>query len=266
MDGRMTAGQGAFEGRSVLVTGAGSGIGRVAARRFAAEGALVCAVDLQREAAQRVADGIVAAGGRAIACQADVAQPADNQRMVEEAVRRHGGLDVAYLNAGYYGGPAVDLFEAPLSELDHVLAVNLRGCLLGVRAVVPALRVGGAIVVTASAGGLLGVRANPVYAAAKHGIVGLVRSLAPSLGERGLRINAVCPGGVRTAMTGFATEDLVATPDALPLVEYGERAHPEHVAEVALFLASARAGAVNGAAWVVDAGQTSVLAAPPRAA
>lgn len=223
----------------------------------------MCVADLHSASARDVVAEIASHRGQAFDCTADVAQEADNSRLVNEVMARHGGLDVAFLNAGY-GGWETDLLTAPLQGLDRILAVNLRGCLLGIRAVVPLLRPGGTIVVTASAGGLVGVRANPVYAASKHGVVGLVRSLAPTLAGRGLRINAVCPGGVRTPMVGIPVQDLEAGPDTLPTVAYGERAHPEHIAEVALFLASPRAAGINGAAWLADAGQTSVLTTPTR--
>lgn len=250
-----------FGGKSVIVTGAGSGIGRAAARRFAQEGARVCVADLQSAAAQSVVCEIASSGGDAFAMTADVAQEADNLAMVSETVQRHGALDVVFLNAGF-GGWAMDPLEVDIAEFDRILAVNLRGCYLGVRSAMRVMAPGSAIVVTASAGGLVGVRSNPAYAASKHAVVGLVRSLAPTLAERGVRINALCPGGVRTPMVGIATEDLGVAPDALPMVGYGERAHPEHMAEVALFLASSRSAGVNGAAILADGAQTSVLVPP----
>ena len=261
----MAQAQGWFAGKSVLVTGGGSGIGRASALRFAEEGASVCIVDVQLEAAETVAAAIMASGGQAFACVADVAKEADNDRMVAEAVHRHGKLDVAFLNAGY-GGWAMDALEGDVADFDRVMAINLRGCYLGLRSVARALPYGGAIVVTASAGGLMGVEFNPAYAASKHGVVGLVRSLTPTFAARGVRINALCPGGVQTPMVGALTKDLGFAPNALPQVAYGERANAEHIAELALFLASARAGAVNGSAMLADAGQTSVLVSQARRA
>lgn len=252
-----------FKGKSVLVTGGGSGIGRAAARRFAEEGARVCIADLNLKAAQTVADAIVATGGYAFACMADVAAEADNDTMVAEAVNHHGGLDVAFLNAGF-GGWAMDALTGDIADFDRIMAINLRGCYLGLRSVARAIRSGGAIVVTASVGGLTGVSSNPAYAASKHGVVGLVKSMAPSFAARGVRINALCPGGVNTPMVGAAIHDLDVAPDKLPMVGLGERAFPEHMAETVLFLASARAGGVNGSAMVVDGAQTSNLVAPAR--
>ena len=146
-----------FKGKSVLVTGGGSGIGRAAARRFAEEGARVCIADLNLKAAQTVADAIVAAGGEAFACRADVAVEADNDTMVAEAVNHHGGLDVAFLNAGF-GGWAMDTLTGDIADFDRIMAINLRGCYLGLRSVARVIPAGGSIVVTASVGGLTGVR------------------------------------------------------------------------------------------------------------
>ena len=116
-----------FAGKSVIVTGGGSGIGRATARRFGEEGARVCIADLNLEAAQKVADDIIAKGGDAFACKVDVAQEADNERMVAETVKRHGGLDIAFLNAGY-GGWAVDLLEGDVGrrqDVDRLVHVDL---------------------------------------------------------------------------------------------------------------------------------------------
>ena len=249
-----------FAGKSVIVTGGASGIGRATARRFGEEGARVCIADLNVDAAQKVADEIAAGGGEASACKVDVAQEADNDRMVAETVKRHGGLDVAFLNAGY-GGWAMDILEGDVAEFDRVMAINLRGPYLGLRSVARVIRPGGAIVLTASIAGLLGTGNTAAYAASKHGVIALVRSLAGTFAARGVRINALCPGGVKTAMTGMPVDDLGVAPDALPMVAYRERAHPEHMADAVLFMCSNRAAGMNGSSMVVDAGQTSCI--PP---
>lgn len=250
-----------FDGKSVLVTGAGSGIGRATAKRFSAEGARVCIADLDFEAARKVVAEIVAQGGDAFACQADIALEADNERMVAEVVQRHGGLDIAFLNAGYGGWP-IDVFEGDVADFDRIIAINLRGCYLGLRSVARAIRPGGAIVATASVGGLIGVSFNPAYAASKHGVIGLVRSMAEAFAAKGVRINALCPGGVNTLMVGAQVADLGVDPDALPMVGFRERAYPEHMAETVLFMASNRAGGMTGSFMVVDSGQTSNLVRP----
>ena len=250
-----------FVGKSVIVTGGGSGIGRATARRFGEEGARVCVADLNLESAQKVAADIVAKGGDAFACQVDVAEEADNERMVAETVKRHGGLDVAFLNAGYGGWP-VDLLEGDVAEFDRIIGINLRGCYLGMRSVIRSIRSGGAVVATASIGGLMGVSFNAAYAASKHGVIGMVKSFAEAFAVKGVRINALCPGAVATAMTGYPDGDLGLSGDALPMVEFKGRAAPEYMAESVLFMASHRAAGMTGSYMVVDAGQTSNLSRP----
>ena len=252
-----------FQGKSVLVTGGASGIGRATAKRFAAEGARVCVADQNVEAARKVVDDIAAKGGDAFACEVDIALEADNQRMVAEVMQRHGALDVAFLNAGY-GGWAMDALEGDVADFDRIIAINLRGCYLGLRSVARSIRSGGAIVVTASAGGIMGVSSNPAYAASKHGVVGLVRSLAEAFAARGVRINALCPGGVNTPMVGVQVGELALDADSLPMVPFRERAFPEHMAETVLFMASNRAAGMTGSSMVVDAGQTSSLVRPVK--
>jgi NAD(P)-dependent dehydrogenase (short-subunit alcohol dehydrogenase family) len=127
-----------------------------------------------------------------------------------------------------------------------------------------AIRPGGAIVVTASVGGLTGVSFNPAYAASKHGVIGMVRSMAEAFAAKGVRINALCPGGVNTPMVGALVADLGLDADALPMVGFRERAFPEHMAETVLFMTSNRAGAMTGSSMVVDAGQTSALVRPVK--
>jgi len=250
---------GMFQNKSVLVTGGASGMGRSAARRFAAEGARVCIADKDLAGAKKTAEAITAKGGQAFACEVDIVRPEDNDRMVDEAVKRHGGLDVAFLNAGYY--LRMDALEGNIADFDTVIAINLRGCYLGLRSVAKRINRSGAIVVTASIGGLSSVALSPAYSAAKHGVVGLVRSLTEDFAKRGVRINAVCPGGVYTPMTGSTLADLDAPPDQLPVQPYRDRIYPAHIAESVLFLASGRAAGITGTCMVVDNGQ---MAGSPR--
>jgi len=231
-----------LQGKHAIVAGAGSGIGRAAARLFAAEGASVVAVDLQRDAVQAVAEEV---GGTAVA--GSVADP----ELWDEALAVHGGVDVAYLNAGLYGfnGP---IDELPLDLYRSTVAANVDGVVLGTRAVVPAMeaRSGGAIVVTASVAGIVAFEGNPVYTLTKQAVAGFVRAVAPSLVGRGISIDAVCPGVVDTPMTVEAAGG--ADPKALgmPLIA------PEDIAEQALDLAvtegTGRCRAVRESAPPVD--------------
>jgi NAD(P)-dependent dehydrogenase (short-subunit alcohol dehydrogenase family) len=240
---------GGFEGQVALVTGAGSGIGRAAARRFAAEGAAVVVADLNGEGAAATAALIREAGGRATAVTADIASEADNQAMFDAAERDYGGIDHAFLNAGMLQ-PYVPFEQVTTALFDKLIAVNLRGAFLGLQLALARLRPGGACVVTASAAGLIGFSEAAAYATSKHGLVGLVRSAARAFADKGLRVNAVCPGMVLTPMNGIAQDDALAEELAHPGYRGGLSA--QHIAEVALFLMSNRAAGVNGQAQLVD--------------
>ncbi|ABQ69701.1 short-chain dehydrogenase/reductase SDR [Rhizorhabdus wittichii RW1] len=240
---------GSFEGQVALVTGGGSGIGRAAARRFAAEGAAVVVADLNGEGAAATAALIREAGGRATAVTADVASEADNQAMFDAAERDYGGIDHAFLNAGMLQ-PYIPFEQVTTALFDRLIAVNLRGAFLGLQLALARLRPGGACVVTASAAGLIGFSEAAAYATSKHGLVGLVRSAARAFADKGLRVNAVCPGMVLTPMNGIAQDDALAEELSHPGYRGGLSA--QHIAEVALFLMSNRAAGVNGQAQLVD--------------
>lgn len=244
-----------FDGKVALVTGAASGIGRAAAIRFAQEGARVFCADLNLAGAQAVAAEI---GAQAQALQVDVASHASNQAMAEAVIAAAGRLDYTFLNAGFYG--AADGFDTvDEAFFDRMIAINLKGVFNGIKAVQPVIAQGGAVVVTASAAGVIGHPGNPAYAAAKHGAVGLVKSCVDAFAARGARINALCPGGVETPLIGASDVAMVA-PDALPRVPLRGMGSAQHVAEVALWLCSAASGFVTGQAQVLDAGLLSTFA------
>ncbi len=243
----------------VLVTGGGSGIGAAAALRFSVEGAKIAVADINLVAAERVATLIHAQGGTAIAISADISREDDNERMFQLVVEAYGGIDLAFLNAGALQA-YLPLEELSVAEFDRMVSINLRGTFLGVRLAHRHLRHGGSCVVTASSAGVIGFADGLAYAAAKHGVVGIVRSAARDFAARGLRINAICPGMVLTPMIGAPQVDEVVAPAAIPLPDYRGGMGPQAIAEVALVLMSPAAARVNGQAQLVDA---ALLAAFP---
>jgi NAD(P)-dependent dehydrogenase (short-subunit alcohol dehydrogenase family) len=248
-----------LEGKATIVTGGASGIGRATARAFAREGARVCVADANAEGAEAVAKEITAQGGDAFAWRTDVTDEAQNARMVAEAQRRFGRVDAAFLNAGIALQSTVVAGE--LEAWHRVLAVNLTGVYLGMRAVAPALIAsgGGAIIATASVAGLRGGRGMASYFASKHGVVGLVKSAAAELAQASVRVNAICPGVIDTPILGPNH----ANPGAAgllgnmhPLRRVGR---PEEVADLVSFLASDRARFITAQAYAIDGGMSQVL-------
>jgi NAD(P)-dependent dehydrogenase (short-subunit alcohol dehydrogenase family) len=194
-------------GKVALITGAAGGLGRATARAVAGEGAVVVCADLDAAGARAVAAEI---GGHAVAC--DVSALDANHAMVAFAVDTCGGLDLVHLNAGVASGCGVgDDFD--LVHYRRAMGVNLDGVVFGAHAALPALRArgGGAIVATASLSGLTGTPADALYSANKHAVVGLTRSLGPSLAEEGIRFNAVCPGYAESALIEPFRDMIAAT-------------------------------------------------------
>lgn len=246
-----------FAGKSIIVTGAGSGIGRATATLFAAEGGQVIAAD-KSDAVNATVEAIKAAGGTAIAVQMDAGVERDVEDIVELACAEFGGLDVFYANAGISGG-IEGLFDSSVELWTEVLRVNLIGPFLAIKHAAPRIvdRGRGAIICTASVAGLRSGAGGPAYSASKAGVINLVQTSAQQLAGSNVRVNAICPGLIETGMTHRAfdyarekgVEDKIGRLN--PLRRGGV---PEEIARVALFLASDEASYVNGQAWVVDGG------------
>lgn len=253
-----------------LVTGAASGIGKSTALLFGQEGARVMCADLNGEGAEQTAREIVGAGGQAASVRADVSREEDVRRMVGEVVARWGRLDVLFNNAGMEF--ALPVTQTPVEQWDQLMGVNLRGVFLGCKHAVPEMikQGGGAIVNTASVVGLVAAPSGSAYCASKGGVVLLTKSLAVELASFNIRVNAVCPGVIRTPMveravemgevlTGSREESWRMLAKSQPIGRMGE---PEEVARAVLFLASDEASLITGVALPVDGGWSAALASP----
>ena len=245
-----------FEGRSIIVTGAASGIGLAGARAFAAEGGRVLLADRNAAGVEAAAEAIRRDGGAAVACTADVANYASCQEMVARAVEAHGGLHVAFNNAGIPSALYYQFDDCPIDAWRQVIDVNLSGVFYCMKAEVPALKASGgtAIVNTASVASLVAAHGMAAYVSSKHGVAGLTKAAALDLIKHGIRVNAVCPGIIRTPMVASAMHDpkfVAAMEAAAPAGRIGEAEEP---ARAALFLASDEASYIVGALLTVDGG------------
>ncbi len=247
-----------FDNQVALVTGAASGIGRALVQQFVAEGAAVVAVDITEGALHQLVTELQAQGGKATACVANVSSDDDVERMLTLARSTYGRLDILCNNAGIMDlmTPTADV---PLALWERVLAINLSGPFLACRRAIPLMleQGGGKIVNTASEAGLRGGTAGTPYTVSKHGVVGLTRSIAFHYGDQGIRCNAVCPGGVETAIgvgSGMPHEAGLAKVMAHTQGATIRVAKPEQIAAVIAFLASDDASNVNGAILPADGG------------
>ncbi len=258
---------GLLEGKSALVTGGGGGIGRATALAMAREGARVAVADYAAETAAETVAMVNAAGGQAITLTGDVTRHRDIKAMLDDTIVAHGRLDCAFNNAGIapYQVNASGKKTAEWEEesFDRMIAVNLKGVWLCMRAQIRQMlaqgasgQKGGAIVNTGSIAGLIGLPTSSAYVAAKHGVLGLTKTAALEYAEEGIRVNAVCPGFIKTRMTEETMrrrgERIIAQ---TPMARMGE---PEEIAEMVVWLCSERASFVTGACYNVDGGWMAV--------
>lgn len=249
---------GRLEGKRAIVTGAGSGIGRASALRFAEEGARVLAVDLAEAGVRETVEAIARAGGRAEAVAADAADDATVAGLVARCVTDWGGLEAVYANAGISGAPKT-ILDLEVDDWWPVLRVNLLGPFLAIKHAGRAMAAagGGAIVCTASVAGLRSGAGGTPYSASKAGVVSLVQTAAYQLAGMRVRVNAICPGLIETGMTKPIYDGARAAGkehkigQLNPLRRGGE---PREIAAMAAFLVSDDASYVNGQAFAVDGG------------
>ena len=244
-----------FENTVALVTGAGSGIGRATAKRFAAEGATVVVADIDTEAGQETAEQIEEDDGDATFIEVDTSRSESIAALVDATLNEHGRLDYAVNNAAVGNTPA-QVPEIDEEEWDRVLDVNQTGVWVGMKHELPALydTGGGAIVNVSSKAGLRGSPGRAPYAASKHGVVGLTRTAALETATDDVRVNAVCPTIVETpALESMSEAERSSIIDEVPMKR---AASPEEVASVIVWLCSDEASYITGQSLPVDGGET----------
>ena len=243
---------GRLDGKVAIITGAARGIGKATARIFAREGARVVVTDIDEETGRATAEDIRQEGGEAIFVPVDVTDPASVQRMVDETLRAFGRIDILVNNAGVLRDRT--LLKMSHQDFDFVIDVNLRGVFNCTKAVAPVMveQGSGVILNASSVVGIYGNFGQTNYVASKAGVIGMTKVWARELGPKGIRVNAVAPGFVRTEMTAHLPEKVVQMViERTPLRTWGE---PEDIAYAYLYLASDEARFVNGAVLSVDGG------------
>jgi NAD(P)-dependent dehydrogenase (short-subunit alcohol dehydrogenase family) len=250
-----------------VITGGGSGIGREAARLFASEGARVIVGDRNDEAGQATVEELAAAGGKGshLYVPCDVSRAADVERLVGQAEKTFGRLDVIFNNAGIFpddDGSVVDTDEA---VWDQVMDVNLKGVFLGCKYAIPAMlrSGGGSIINTASFVALIGAATPQIaYTASKGGVLAMTREIAVEFARRNIRANALCPGPVETPLLQALLSDPARRQRRMVHIPPGRLAQAREIANAALFLASDESSYVNGATFTVDGGITAAYVTP----
>jgi NAD(P)-dependent dehydrogenase (short-subunit alcohol dehydrogenase family) len=251
---------GLVKGLTALVTGAGAGIGRATALTFAAEGASVIVSDINDDGGQKTVDLIKDAGGTAIYIKADISKNADVKALISKSIDNFGSIDCAVNNAGIEG-QMVPLVDQPEDNFDTIISINLKGIFLCLQNELDAMvkSGGGAIVNLSSVAGLIGFPGLSPYVASKHGVIGLTKNAALEYAQSGIRVNAVCPGGIDTRMLDSLAEQATAGAQTSsemmdPLHPMGRIGTPQEVAEMIVWLCSPRASFVTGTAIPVDGG------------
>jgi NAD(P)-dependent dehydrogenase (short-subunit alcohol dehydrogenase family) len=254
-----------LDGKVALITGAASGIGAVAARLFAGEGARVVVADVSDDAGRATIEEIEATGGQAAYVHADVSSADDARAMVAFAMERFGSLDVLHNNAGVFPAADGSVTDTDEDVWDLVMRINLKGVFLGCRFGIPAMLQGGggSIVNVASFVALMGAATPQIaYTSSKGGVLAMTREIAVEFARSGIRANALCPGPIETPLLAELLADPARRQRRLVHIPIGRFGRPEEIANAALFLASDESSFMTGAALVVDGGITAAYVTP----
>lgn len=249
---------GQLQDKVAIITGGASGIGRATAVAFAQEGACVVIADIDQTGGEQIATSLREAGGKAVFIPCDVSKNSDVANMVEQTIATFGKLDCAFHNAGFEGQEQTTADRAE-EAWNHILNVNLKGIWLCMKHEIPhMLEHGGAIVNGASVGGVVAFPGMSAYVASKHGVVGLSKSAALEYAQRGIRVNAVCPGVIQTPMLDRLTKGIPEVEARYKAVTpMGRLGQSEEVAKTVVWLCSDASSFVTGHAMVVDGGLTA---------
>lgn len=243
-----------LEKKVAIVTGGGSGIGRAIAVLYASEGAKIVVSDVDEKGGNETVDQIKSKGGDAIFVKSDTSKPEDSRNVVDEAVKKFGGLHIAVNNAGI-GGPIQQTADYPFESWEKVIGINLSGVFYGMHYQLKAILKsgGGSIVNVASILGKVGTKGSPAYVASKHGVIGLTEAAALEYANQNVRINSIGPGYIQTPLLTKSLDE-TAMKSLVGLHPIGRLGTSEEVAELALWLNSDKASFVTGAYYNVDGG------------
>ena len=254
-----------LDGKVALITGAASGMGKVAAALFAGEGARVMLADVADDVGQATAEEITSSGGEAAYVHADVSKAGEAEGMVRAATDRFGGLNVLYNNAGIFPADDGSVTETSEQTWDRVMEINLKGVFLGCKYGIPAMlgSGGGSIINVASFVALIGAATPQIaYTTSKGGVISMTREIAVEFARKGIRANALCPGPIETPLMAELLADPARRERRLVHIPIGRFGQAHEIVNAALFLASDESSYLTGATFVVDGGITAAYTTP----
>jgi NAD(P)-dependent dehydrogenase (short-subunit alcohol dehydrogenase family) len=256
---------GRLDGKVALITGAASGMGKIAGSVFAREGARIVLADVADEVGRAAADEVTASGGEAVYVHADVSKAEDAQTMVRAAMDHFGSLTTLYNNAGIFPADDGSVTETTEETWDRVMDINLKGVFLGCKYGIPAMidSGGGSVINVASFVALMGAAAPQIaYTASKGGVLAMTREIAVEFARKGIRANSLCPGPIETPLLAELLADPARRERRLVHIPIGRFGRAEEIVNAALFLASDESSYLTGATFVVDGGITAAYVTP----